>query len=115
MNFLNFPISHNLRPPIKMLLQNISDYYELQLQNWKAGKGISKQGMDLFPLLPDLQSKNFFYKTFPIYQGFQNQEMESYTGCFKKQNQIQGVTSPQFKSITLTLHIKSFHTWNKPS
>ena len=54
----------------------MSNYYQ-QLQNWfwKQEKELSKQKMDLLLLLPDLQSKNFFYKTFSIFtRDFKKQE-----------------------------------------
>ena len=68
-------------PPIKkLLLQKVSNFYK-RIQNlfWKQEIELSKQEMELFLLLPDLQSKNFFYKKFLTFQnesktGFENRK-----------------------------------------
>ena len=61
-------ISPTFRPPMKKLLLQHIFYLFQSFQNWfsKQEMELSKQEMELFPSLPDLWSKNFFYKMFFI-------------------------------------------------
>ena len=49
----------------KHILQKVSNFYNgVQIWCWKEKIELFKQEMELFLLLPDLQSKNFFLKKF---------------------------------------------------
>ena len=66
-------ISPTSWPPIKkLLLQNVSNFYHwVQNQFWKQEMDLSKQEMELFLLLPELQPKNF-----KIFLTFTNEHKE---------------------------------------
>ena len=74
-------ISPTYRPLTKkLLLQHLLHIYQ-GIQNLfsKQEMELFKQEMELFILLPDLQSKNFFYKKFPTFKnesktGFENRK-----------------------------------------
>ena len=82
-NWIISPISW---PPIKkLLLQKVSNFSK-RIQNWfwKQEIELSKQKMELFLLLPDLQSKNFFYKKFLNFvnkfkAGFENRKWKYFS------------------------------------
>ena len=73
-------------------MQKVSNFYQ-QVQNWfwKQEIELSKQEMELFLLLPDLQSKNFFYKKFLTFQNESKTDLKTGNGIIQTGN---GIISP---------------------
>ena len=91
-------ISPTSRPLIQKLLLQHLFHINQGVQNWlsKQEMELFKLEMELFFLLPDLQSKNFFYKMFLIYTkefkiGFQNRKW-NYLSDFQASNQKNSFT-----------------------